>query len=112
MKTLTVLLILALAAPAAAQTPKVAKAAALFAVAAQAADTVTTLRASDWTYREANGLIPRSNLGLVAVKAVAAAANLWTFSKTAKRHPRLQFWLQTGLGVGLATVAMHNARVR
>ena len=100
------------AAPASAQSVTAAKAATLFSTAAQAGDTFSTLRAADWSQRETNHLIQGGNTGLVLTKLAAGTINAVGSLKAAKRHPKIVFYLQMGLGAGLTYVTYRNTQNR
>ena len=100
------------AAPASAQGVTAAKAATMFSTAAQAGDTLSTLRAADWSQRETNQLIQGGNTGLVLTKLAAGTINAVGSLKAAKRHPKIVFYLQMSLGAGLTYVTYRNTQNR
>ena len=100
------------AAPASAQGVRAAKAATMFSIAAQTGDTVSTLRAADWSQRETNHLIQGGNTGLVLTKLAAGTINAVGSLKAAKRHPKIVFYLQMSLGAGLTYVTYRNTQNR
>jgi uncharacterized membrane protein len=99
-------------APASAQSVTAAKAATMFSTAAQIGDTVSTLRAAQWSQRETNHLIQGGNTGLVLTKLAAGTINAVGSLKAAKRHPKIVFYLQISLGAGLTYVTYRNTQNR
>jgi len=95
-----------------AQSPTVARWSIVPASTAQLADAVTTLQVAGWEGREVNPLVPTHRTAFVMTKAAAGGLNALLAWKAAKKHPRLVFWLQTGLTVGMTYVAVRNARVQ
>jgi hypothetical protein len=100
------------AAPAFAQGVTAAKAATIVSTAAQVGDTLSTLRAADWSQRETNHLIQGGNTGLVLTKLAAGTINAVGSLKAAKRHPKIVFYLQMSLGAGLTYVTYRNTQNR